>query len=75
MRRVGTVTGLAGGLVVVRAAGDGDPPGPGTSVVDENLDALGEVVEVFGPVDRPYLAVTPDGDPPATLLDGPVYER
>jgi RNA-binding protein len=73
MRRVGTVTGVAGGLVVVRS--DGDPPTLGTGLVGEDLDALGEVVEVFGPVDRPYVAVAPEGDPPATLLDGPVYER
>jgi len=75
MRRVGTVTGLAGGLVVVRVADGEEAPTLGTAVVDEDLDALGEVVEVFGPVERPYVAVAPDGDPPATLLDGPVYER
>lgn len=75
MRRVGTVVRAARGLAVVRAVDD-DPPPEGTALVDESLDEVGEVVSVFGPVDRPYLAVSPTpGHTPAVLLDEPLYAR
>ncbi|WP_338742076.1 Gar1/Naf1 family protein [Haloplanus salilacus] len=60
MRRLGTVTRTAQGLAIVRCT-DGDPtPDIGTMAVDESLSGVGRVVDVFGPVDRPYLAVSPD---------------
>ncbi|WP_312908983.1 H/ACA ribonucleoprotein complex subunit GAR1 [Natronosalvus caseinilyticus] len=31
----------------------------GTMVLNDSLETVGRVVDVFGPVDRPYLAVTP----------------
>jgi len=61
MRRVGEVVRVAQNVAVVRVP-DESYPDIGTSVVDENLDDLGRVVDVFGPVDRPYLAVSPDDD-------------
>jgi RNA-binding protein len=73
MHRVGTVERIAQGLAVARAADD-DPPDMGTEVVDESLEVVGRVVSVFGPVDRPYVAVTPEADP-ATLFDEVLYAR
>ena len=73
MRRVGTVERVAQGVAVARAADD-DPPEAGTEVVDESLEAVGRVVSVFGPVERPYVAVAPDGDP-AALFDEVLYAR
>jgi RNA-binding protein len=61
MRRVGEVVRVAQNVAVVRVP-DESHPDIGTEVVDENLDDLGGVVDVFGPVGRPYLAVSPDGD-------------
>ncbi len=78
MRRLGTVERTAGGVAVVRVpAPDGDapdPPGVGTEAVDERLDSVGRVVDVFGPVERPYLALAATGDP-AALLGSVVYAR
>jgi len=78
VRRLGTVERTAGGVAVVRApAPDGDPSDPpavGTEAVDERLEAVGRVVDVFGPVERPYLAVAATGDP-AALLGSVVYAR
>jgi RNA-binding protein len=59
VRRLGTVTRTAQGLAIVRPDG-GDTPDIGTMAVDESLSGVGRVVDVFGPVDRPYLAVSPD---------------
>ncbi|WP_251343857.1 H/ACA ribonucleoprotein complex subunit GAR1 [Haloplanus halophilus] len=59
MRRLGTVTRTAQGLAIVRCD-DADVPDVGTAAVDESLSTVGRVVDVFGPVDRPYLAVSPD---------------
>jgi len=75
MRRAGTVVGSAQGLVVVRS-GDDSYPDVGATLVNEDLDEVGEVVEVFGPVETPYVAVSPAEEVnPAVLLDDPVYER
>ncbi|WP_276258390.1 H/ACA ribonucleoprotein complex subunit GAR1 [Haloglomus litoreum] len=75
MRRLGEVVRTAQGLAIVRCP-DADHPEIGTMVLDENLDGIGRVVDVFGPVERPYLAVTPDdGVPLPSLVGGPVYAR
>ncbi|MFW6002872.1 MAG: H/ACA ribonucleoprotein complex subunit GAR1 [Halanaeroarchaeum sp.] len=68
MQRAGSVVRLSQGLLVLRAD-DTDHAGIGAMVVDETLATVGRVVDVFGPVERPYLAVTPDDDvhPPAML--------
>ena len=75
MRRAGTVVGIAQGVAVVRT--EGDPTAEmGTTIVDEQLDTVGTVVDVFGPVERPYLAVSPPhGQPTATLVGNAVYAR
>ena len=75
MQRVGSVVGTAQGLLVVRCP-DEQPPDVGAAVVDEALDEVGYVVEIFGPVEKPYVAITPnEGVTPALLLDSPVYTR
>ena len=61
MYRVGQVVRVAQGLAILRATGD-DPASIGTMVLDDSLADVGRVVDVFGPVERPYLAVTPNDD-------------
>jgi RNA-binding protein len=75
MQRVGEVVRTAQGLAVVRCIDD-DHPDVGTEAVDEQLNSVGRVVDVFGPVSRPYVAVTPDeGVTLATLLGQKLYAR
>ncbi|TMT86288.1 H/ACA RNA-protein complex component Gar1 [Haloterrigena sp. H1] len=68
MRRVGAVVRTAQGLAVLRADETDDDASSefrdeiGTTVLDDSLEEVGRVVDVFGPVSRPYLAVTPDDD-------------
>ncbi|MFQ3320593.1 MAG: RNA-binding protein [Natronomonas sp.] len=59
MKRIGEVVRTAQGLAVIRCPGE-EHPDVGAEVVDQNLDTIGRVVDVFGPVDRPYVAVSPD---------------
>ena len=61
MYRVGQVVRVAQGLAILRATED-DPASIGTMVLDDSLESVGRVVDVFGPVERPYLAVTPEDD-------------
>ena len=68
MHRVGSVVRIAQGLVILRA--ESDEPKIGTVVLDDSLDEVGRVVDVFGPVARPYLAVTPDDDVHVPALVG-----
>jgi len=75
MWRLGTVTRIAGGVLVVRADGDRTPD-LGTETVDDQLTPVGSVVDVFGPVERPFFALSPVGDRPlAELLGDPIYVR
>jgi RNA-binding protein len=72
VHRVGTVVRTAQGLAILRADEadgnesatdiDGHRDDIGTMVIDDDLEGVGRVVDVFGPVSRPYLAVTPDDD-------------
>jgi len=75
MRRVGSVERLAQGLAVVRAA-DEEYAAIGTQLVDDELRTVGKVVDVFGPVDSPYMAVSPGSSVhlPA-VLGSPLYAR
>jgi RNA-binding protein len=74
MRRIGEVVRTAGGLAVARC-GDDEQPAVGTELVDQHLDPIGEVVDVFGPVDRPFLAVLPAADDPVSLVGTVCYAR
>jgi RNA-binding protein len=74
MNRVGEVVRAAQGLAVVRCTAERHP-GLGVPLVDEQLTTLGTVVDVFGPVDRPYVAVTPTGGDPAAALGRTVYSK
>lgn len=75
MKRVGEVVRTAQNLAVVRCP-ESEHPDFGTAVVDENLSDIGRVVDVFGPVDQPYLAVSPEADVQLPLLLGSVlYAR
>lgn len=73
MRRVGVVDRTADGVAVLRTD---DPPDIGTDLVDAHLNRIGEVVDVFGPTERPYLAISPSaGWAPDDLLDLTCYVR
>jgi RNA-binding protein len=75
MRRLGTVARTAQGLAVVRAD-DESVPDLGSEAVDESLSTVGRVVDVFGPVERPYVAVSPtDGTDLPALLGAKLYAR
>ena len=75
MQRLGTVSRLAQNLLVVRCDG-ADHPDIGAAAVDGSLSRVGRVVDVFGPVDRPYVAVTPaDGVRAASLVGERLYAK
>jgi len=76
MKRLGRVVRTANGVAVTRPDGTGEPPGIGAEAVDESLAVVGRVVDVFGPVDRPYVAVNPtDGADLARLVGETLYAR
>ncbi len=75
MRRAGEVVRTAQGVAVARSP-DETAPDVGTELVDESLTDVGRVVDVFGPVERPYLAVSPgDGVRLAPLVGTTLYAR
>ena len=74
MRRIGQVVRATSSLAVARSSDD-TYPDLGTELIDEDLDDVGRVVDVFGPVERPYLAVTTEADNTAMLVGRTVYAR
>lgn len=75
MKRAGVAQSFTQGVLVLRGT-DPDPPSIGDSVVNDQLDRVGTVVDVFGPVEEPYLAVSPrDGVDPASVLGRRLYVR
>jgi RNA-binding protein len=75
MQGLGEVVRTAQGLAIVRCLDD-DHPGVGTQAVDEQLNVVGRVVDVFGPVSHPYVAVSPNEDVAlAMLLGKKLYAR
>ncbi len=75
MERLGTVHRVTSNLLILKAAA-ADPAPIGSTAIDENLDTIGRVVDVFGPVDEPYLAVHPtETVNTATLVQSPLYWR
>lgn len=75
MKRIGEVVRTAQGLAVVRCPDD-DHPDIGTEVVDQSLEEIGRVVDVFGPVDRPYAAISPEDEVSLPdLLGEKLYSR
>lgn len=76
VQRVGTVVRTAGGVAIARAEPGVDPPAIGAGVIDESLSRVGRVVDVFGPVSHPYIAISPDDATALTsLVGGPLYAR
>ncbi len=76
MKRVGEVVDAAQSLAVCRVPPDDGMPALGTAVVDESLEDIGTVVDVFGPVERPYVAVSPGTEIHLPGLVGqPLYAR
>ncbi|MFA9415667.1 H/ACA ribonucleoprotein complex subunit GAR1 [Natrinema sp. HArc-T2] len=82
MRRIGAVVRTAQGLAVLRADAVDDDTAEtyrdeiGTTVLNDSLEEVGRVVDVFGPVSRPYLAVTTDDDVHLpSLVSSTLYAR
>ena len=48
-------------------------PRIGSEVVDENLDVVGKVFDIIGPVSAPYAVVKPTIREPTKLLNKSVY--
>jgi RNA-binding protein len=50
-----------------------NPPKMGSEVVDENLNVVGKVFDIIGPVSAPYAVIKPAVKEPEKLLNKPVY--
>ena len=48
-------------------------PRIGSDVVDENLNVIGKVFDIVGPVSSPYAVVKPTVREPVKLVNRPVY--
>ena len=71
LQRLGKVSNVTPSRnMVVKAE---NSPKMGFEVVDENLNVVGKVFDIIGPVSAPYAVIKPTVREPAKLLNKPVY--
>ena len=71
MQRLGRITNVSpSGNAIVKTD---NPPKLGSEVVDENLNSVGKVFDIIGPVSAPYAVIKPTVREPAKLVNRPVY--
>jgi RNA-binding protein len=71
LQRLGKVSNVTPSRnMVVKAE---NTPKMGFEVVDENLNVVGNVFDIIGPVSAPYAVVKPCIKEPEKLLNKPVY--
>jgi RNA-binding protein len=71
LQRLGRISNVSpSGNAIVKAE---NPPKIGSEVVDENLNVVGKVFDVIGPVSSPYAVIKPSVREPAKLVNKPVY--
>ena len=71
LQRLGRISNVSpSGNAIVKAE---NPPKIGSEVVDENLNVVGKVFDIIGPVSSPYAVIKPSVREPAKLVNKPVY--
>jgi rRNA processing protein Gar1 len=71
LQRLGRISNVSpSGNAIVKAE---NPPKIGSEVVDENLNVVGRVFDIIGPVSAPYAVIKPSVREPAKLANKPVY--
>jgi RNA-binding protein len=71
LQRLGRVSNVTPSRnLVVKAE---NPPKIGTEVVDENLQSVGKVFDIIGPVSAPYAVVKPTVREPDKLVNKQLY--
>ncbi len=71
LQRLGRITNVSpSGNAIVKAE---NPPKIGSEVVDENLNVVGKVFDIIGPVSAPYAVIKPIIKEPNKLVNKPVY--
>jgi RNA-binding protein len=71
LQKLGRATNVSpSGNVIVRTD---NPPKIGSEVVDENLNVVGKVFDLIGPVSAPYALIKTSVKEPAKLVNKPVY--
>jgi RNA-binding protein len=71
LQRLGRVSNVTPSRnIVVKAE---KSPKLGAEVVDENLNVVGKVFDIIGPVSAPYAVIKPTVREPAALINKPVY--
>ena len=71
MQRLGKVSNVTPSRnMVVKTE---NSPKMGFEVVDENLNVVGKVFDIIGPVSAPYAVIKPSIKEPEKLLNKPLY--
>ena len=71
MQRLGRVSNVTPSRnMVVKAE---NPPKMGFEIVDENLNVVGKVFDIIGPVSGPYAVIKPSVREPERIVNKPVY--
>jgi len=72
LQRIGRVLHVTSNRNIIVKT-EGKIPRLGEKVVDENLDVIGEVFDIIGPVSSPYISVRPKTEIPEKFVGKVVY--
>jgi len=71
LQRLGRISNVSpSGNAIVKAE---NPPKIGAQIVDENLNIIGKVFDIIGPVSAPYAVIKLNVREPTKLVNKPVY--
>lgn len=73
MQRIGSVLHVSSSRNMILKADHQNFPRIGDVVMDENLKAVGVVLDILGPVSSPYITVRPSVEEPDRFVEHVLY--
>ena len=71
LQRLGKITNVSPSKNIIVKTDN--PPQIGSQVVDENLNVIGKIFDIIGPVSSPYALIKTSIKEPDKLVNKPVY--
>ena len=71
LQRLGKITNVSPSKNIIVKTDN--PPQIGSQVVDENLNVIGKIFDIIGPVSSPYAVIKTSIKEPDKLVNKPVY--
>jgi rRNA processing protein Gar1 len=71
--RIGKISHFSSSRRLIARMESGTPPPLGSKVFDSNLHPIGVILDVFGPIQSPYLSIKPEVPFPQKNIGRVIY--